>query len=133
MRVGVVGAAGRMGREVCRSVLGRPGLELVCAVDPTAEGAEVSALVGCPAGRLRVAPDASALAEAGAEVAVDFTHIDAARTNLPRCAEAGIHAVVGTTGATEADLEAWRQLFAGPDAGAPNCIVAPNFAVGAVL
>lgn len=142
VRIGVVGAGGRMGREVCRTVLGRPGLELVCAVDPSYAGSPLSALVGADGGRagttaatgaLVVAAETAALPAAGVEVAVDFTTIEAARKSLPACASAGIHVVVGTTGVTEGDLDDWRKRFAGPEAGAPNCVVAPNFAIGAVL
>jgi 4-hydroxy-tetrahydrodipicolinate reductase len=128
-RVGVVGAGGRMGREVCRAVLGRPDLALVGAVDPVYVGTDLSALVGVDAGPIEVAGDVGALADAGVGVAVDFTRIEAVRSNLPICAAAGIHAVVGTTGVTESDLADWRQRFAGP----PNCLVAANFAIGAVL
>ncbi len=133
VRVGVVGAGGRMGREVSRAVIGRPGLDLVSAVDPGFVGADLSALVGADAGSVAVAADATAMAEAGVDVAVDFTRIEAVRTTLPVCAAAGIHAVVGTTGVTQLDLDDWGRQFAGPPAGAPNCVVAANFAIGAVL
>lgn len=133
VRVGVIGAGGRMGREVCRTVLEHPGLELACAVDPAYEGSQLTSLVGRAAGDMEVDADADALARAGTDVAVDFTRIEAARVSLPVCAAAGIHAVVGTTGATDGDLDAWRRLFAGPEAGAPNCVAAANFAIGAVL
>ena len=63
---------------------------------------------------------------------MDFTRLDAARDTLAFCAEAGIHAVVGTTGFTEDDLAELSRRFAGRGR-APNCIVAPNFAIGAVL
>lgn len=52
---------------------------------------------------------------------------------LASCAEAGIHAVVGTTGFGPEDIEALASWFAGPAGGAPNCVLAPNFAIGAVL
>ena len=64
---------------------------------------------------------------------VDFTRLEAARATLAFCAEPGIHAVVGTTGFTEDDLADLAVAFAGPAPGAPNCIVAANFAIGAVL
>jgi 4-hydroxy-tetrahydrodipicolinate reductase len=133
MRVGVVGAGGKMGQEVCRTVLGHPDLDLVAAVDPVLAGAEVGAVVGVDAGALRVAGELEVLSEFEAEVVVDFTRIDAARLTLAYCAGAGIHAVVGTTGFTEGDFEDLGRRFAGPEAGAPNCIVAANFAIGAVL
>jgi 4-hydroxy-tetrahydrodipicolinate reductase len=59
---------------------------------------------------------------------VDFTHVDAARANLAWAAAADVHAVVGTTGFTDDDLDRLRQDFT-----ASNCLVAPNFAIGAVL
>lgn len=119
-RVGVVGAAGRMGSTVCRAVSADPELELVAAVDPAAPGGEVC---GVPvSGELR------ALADAGVEVAVDFTNAAAARVTLPWLAMHGVHAVVGTTGLTDDDLEAARRAFT-----TVGCLVAANFAIGAVL
>ncbi len=125
MRVGVIGAGGKMGREVCRMVATDPDLELVAAVDPECSGQE--------AGGLPIVGELDALVDGGAEVAVDFTRVAAARTTLAWCAEHGLHAVVGTTGFDEADFVTLARLFAGPDLGAPNCVVAANFAIGAVL
>jgi 4-hydroxy-tetrahydrodipicolinate reductase len=121
-----------MGREVCRAVLARSGLELAAAVDPGYRGTPLSQLIGVDAGSLEVSGEPDAMTDAGVEVAVDFTRVEAARVNLSFCAEAGIHAVVGTTGLTGSDLEDLGHRFAGAGR-APNCIVAPNFAVGAVL
>jgi 4-hydroxy-tetrahydrodipicolinate reductase len=122
-----------MGQEVCRTVIGHPDLDLVAAVDPALAGAEVGAVIGTDAGPLPMSADLEALSASGAEVVVDFTRIDAARITLAFCAEAGIHAVVGTTGFTEDDFEELGRRFAGPDEGTPNCVVAANFAIGAVL
>ncbi len=132
MRVGVVGAGGKMGREVCRTVLAHPDLDLVAAVDPHHDGVDLAALIGTATDGLVVAGDLGALTAAHSEVIVDFTQLDAARATLAFCAEAGIHAVVGTTGFTEHDLAELARRF-GPDAGSPNCLVAANFAIGAVL
>ena len=133
MRVGVVGAGGRMGREVCRTLLSRPGVDLVAAVDPAHAGADLSALLGAEPGGLAVAAGLDALVDASAEVAVDFTRLEAARETLAFCADAGIHAVVGTSGFTEADLADLARRFA-PTAGRrANCVLAANFAIGAVL
>ncbi len=133
MRVGVAGAGGKMGREVCRTVVARPDLELVAALDPLHSGADLAQLIGVDADGLQVSGELDALTAAGAEVVVDFSRLEAARQTLAFCAEAGIHAVVGTTGFTAEDLEDLGRRFAGPAAGAPNCIVAANFAIGAVL
>ncbi|MDA8149283.1 MAG: 4-hydroxy-tetrahydrodipicolinate reductase [Actinomycetota bacterium] len=137
MRVGVIGAGGAMGAEVCRAVDGVDGMELVAAVDPRFAGVPLGDVVGggraTGAGALVVGSDVTTLLAAGAEVAVDFTRRDAALTSLEHCAAAGVHAVVGTTGFTEEDLSDIRRWFAGPAAGTPNCVLAANFAIGAVL
>ena len=129
IRVGVFGAAGRMGATVCRAVLDDPELELVAAVDPLHAGIDLRQL-GVEAPSMQVAPSCDALADAGAEVVVDFTVVDAARKNLEWCADHGVHAVVGTTGFTPADLDDFRTRF---DASTANAVIAPNFAIGAVL
>jgi 4-hydroxy-tetrahydrodipicolinate reductase len=109
LRVGVFGARGRMGAEVCRAVDAADDLDLVAAID--------------------VGEDRSAIAKA--QVAVDFTHPEAVMDNLRWCVEAGVHAVVGTTGFTAERLDSVRSwLSAAPDLGV---IIAPNFGVGAVL
>jgi 4-hydroxy-tetrahydrodipicolinate reductase len=107
-RVAVAGAAGKMGQAVCEAVTDADGLELSGRADP-ALGVELS----------EVLPDA--------DVVVDFTVPDTALANVRACLEAGVHAVVGTTGF---DLEAARQVA---EASQANCFVAPNFAIGAVL
>jgi 4-hydroxy-tetrahydrodipicolinate reductase len=112
IRVGVIGAAGRMGTEVCRAVEAADDLELVAAVD--------------------LADPLERLVEGRADVAVDFTHPDAVMGNLEYCIQHGIHAVVGTTGFDDARLDTVR----GWVAAAPHkvgVLVAPNFGVGAVL
>jgi 4-hydroxy-tetrahydrodipicolinate reductase len=118
IRVGVFGAGGRMGATVCAAVAGDADLELVAAVDP-GHGGEV--LEG-------VAIDTDAEAMAAAEVAVDFTALAAARSNARWCAEQGVHAVIGTTGFSPADIDELTAAFT-----SSNCLVAPNFAIGAVL
>ncbi len=120
IRVGVFGAAGRMGATVCGAVDADPDLELVAAVDPFHAGETVSGV--------EVAREPRAMADAGAEVVVDFTVADAARNNICWAALHGVHAVVGTTGFTDEDYALFRDEFS-----RSNCIIAPNFAVGAVL
>ncbi len=128
MRVGVLGAAGRMGTAVCRAVAQDPELELVAAVDPHHAGIDIHAVTGVDVAG-QIAGDAEALVTAGAEVAVDFTVAEAARVNLRWCARERVHAVVGTTGLSDADVVELRSLFV----DGVNCFIAPNFAVGAVL
>lgn len=122
IRVGVLGALGRMGRTVAAAVACDPELTLVAAVAPAEAG---TLLEG-------VETDASldALTSAGTDVAVDFTHPKAVMENVRWCVAHHVHAVVGTTGITPADLEEIRALTEG---GGANVVVAPNFAIGAVL
>lgn len=127
IRVGVFGAAGRMGATVCEAVERDGALELVAAVDPLHAGLDLRGVASVD-GDLQVASSASALLDAGAEVVVDFTHLDAARENLAFAAEHGIHAVVGTTGFADEDLERLDAVFT-----RSGCLIVPNFAIGAVL
>jgi 4-hydroxy-tetrahydrodipicolinate reductase len=108
IRVAVLGAAGRMGAEVVRAVEGADDLELAAAYDVD-----------------------DTIDLTGADVAVDFTHPDSVMDNLKQCIDAGVHAVVGTTGFDEARLDELRDwLSAAPSVGV---LVAPNFGVAAVL
>jgi 4-hydroxy-tetrahydrodipicolinate reductase len=128
IRVGVFGAGGRMGATVCQAVAADPDLELVAAVDPFHAGIDLRQVAKVESPDIQVAASADELLRQGAEVAVDFTVIDAARSNLEFLAANGIHAVVGTTGFNADDYGRLRSLF-----GKSNCLIAPNFAIGAVL
>jgi 4-hydroxy-tetrahydrodipicolinate reductase len=127
LRVGVFGAGGRMGSTVCQAVYDDPDLELVAAVDPYHSGLDLRQVAKMDS-ELQIAPDADALEHTGVQVAVDFTHVDAARQNVHWCAAHGVHAVVGTTGFSDRDYEDFRGAFS-----SSNCVIAPNFAIGAVL
>jgi 4-hydroxy-tetrahydrodipicolinate reductase len=130
LRIGVVGAGGRMGRQVCEAVAAESDLELVAAIDPAESGQQLRTLAGPIVPDITVTADLAALLDAGAEVAVDFTLATAARIQLPWYAAHGLHAVVGTTGLSEDDLRAAEAAFAASPA---NAVVAPNFAIGAAL
>jgi 4-hydroxy-tetrahydrodipicolinate reductase len=117
IRVGVVGAAGRMGREVARAVTAEPGLELVAAVDPSHAGQIVEGMM--------IADTLDALTDAEVDVAVEFTRLTAGPANVSWCVAHGIHVVTGTTG-FEPD-PTWAEQR---DVGV---FIAPNFAIGAVL
>ncbi len=123
MRIGVSGAAGRMGRTICAAVAADPDLVLVAAVDVAGGGEAIEGIVA--------ATHLHAFADAECDVVVDFTVADAARNTLPWLAMHGIHAVVGTTGFTDADFDLFESGFGGADG--PNCLIAPNFAISAVL
>ncbi|HEX5597672.1 MAG TPA: 4-hydroxy-tetrahydrodipicolinate reductase [Micromonosporaceae bacterium] len=111
IRVGVLGARGRMGAEVCRAVDAADDMELVAMIDQGDWLFNAS--------------------DAGAEVVVDFTTPDVVMDNLHWCIDQDINVVVGTTGFTEQRLERVRTwLSRKPQLGV---VIAPNFAIGAVL
>jgi 4-hydroxy-tetrahydrodipicolinate reductase len=110
IRVLVSGAAGRMGEAVCEAVEGADDVELAGRADP-ALGSSVSDLLD------------------DADVMVDFSTPEAAPANVMDAVNAGVHAVVGSTGF---DLGELRESVTAAD-GDANCFVAPNFAIGAVL
>jgi len=107
--VGVLGAKGRMGSEVCRAVEGAGDMELAAAVDV---GDEREPLAEC-------------------DVVVDFTHPGAVMGNVQWCLERGRNVVVGTTGFDDARLGQVREWLAG--APAARALIVPNFSIGAVL
>ncbi len=109
VEVGVLGAQGRVGSEVCRAVEEAPDTTLVARVD--------------------VGDDLEALA--AAQIVVDFTHPDVVMDNLRWCIAHGLHCVVGTTGFDDARLDQLRAALA--DAPGVGVLVAPNFSIGAVL
>src|SRR3982751_5826760 len=105
INVAVSGAAGKMGEMVCAAVEGADDMALVGRADPQL-GVALQDVLG------------------DADVVVDFTQPDTALHNARMCLEAGVHCVMGTTGAAFAQLEG---------VGSANLFVAPNFAIGAVL
>jgi 4-hydroxy-tetrahydrodipicolinate reductase len=124
IRVGVFGAHGKMGLHVCAAVRQDSDLELVAGVDPSNGGEPVG-------GQVTVSVDPTALVDARAEVAVDFTRPDAVMDNVRFSVEHGIHVVVGTTGIGPEQLDEIRRwLDERPEVGV---IVAPNFSIGAVV
>lgn len=130
VRVGVLGAGGRMGQAVCRAVSEDPELALVAAVDPRLGGIDLRQVIGADAEGVQVGASLDELERSRAEVAVDFTEAAAAVANMSWCAEHGVHGVVGTSGIATGELEQLSAAFATSKA---NCVVAPNFAIGAVL
>jgi 4-hydroxy-tetrahydrodipicolinate reductase len=111
IRVAVAGAAGRMGEEVCSAVTGAADMELVGRADPVLDSALEDILPH-------------------ADVVVDFTRPDTALQNALACLRAGVHVVIGTTGFDAAPLQAAASAETGTRA---NVLIAPNFAIGAVL
>jgi 4-hydroxy-tetrahydrodipicolinate reductase len=110
IKVGVLGAKGRMGQQVCAAVEQAPDIELVARVDA---GDSLDALLA-------------------ADVVVDFTHVEAVMDNLRWCVEHGVSVAVGTSGFAEerlAEVRGWLDKAAAE----VRVLVAPNFSIGAVL
>jgi len=107
IRVAVSGAAGRMGTTVCEAVEGADDMLLVGRADPALDTTLEQVLL-----------------DSRPEVVVDFTRPDSALANALECIEAGVHVVIGTTGFDPESLLA---------ATGANVVIAPNFAIGAVL
>lgn len=129
--VAVAGAAGRMGRCVLRAVLEDPETRLVGAADPAAPGADAGTLAGhAPCGVATTSEVAPMLDQARPDVLVDFTIAAAAFENGRAALERGASPIIGTTGLTAEQLDVLRR--SAEDAGV-GALVAPNFAIGAVL
>lgn len=110
IKVGVLGARGRMGAEVVKAVSDASDLELVAALD--------------------LGDSLNLLISSGAEVVVDFTTPDSVMANLEFLITKNINAVIGTTGFDEARITTIKKLLAQSKSGV---LIAPNFAIGAVL
>jgi 4-hydroxy-tetrahydrodipicolinate reductase len=114
MRIGVLGARGKVGAEVCKAVDAAEDMELTASVDTGEDDDTLEDLV-----------------DRDVRAVVDFTHPEAVMGNLEFCIRHGIHAVVGTTGFDDQRLQKVRGWLAGaPDTGV---LIAPNFSIGAIL
>lgn len=111
VKVGVLGARGKVGAEICSALEASDEFELVARIDAEDDVAE--------------------LLETGAQAVVDFTHPDVVMDNLRFCVEHGIHAVVGTTGFDDERLDQLRRWLA--DQPRTGVLIAPNFSIGAIL
>lgn len=132
IRVGVVGALGKMGRTVCEAVAADPALTLVAAVDRKREGDPVGPIANPRTLDVTVTTQLDILLQAETEVMVDFTRPDVVMENLRWAIDHGIHAVVGTTGIGPSELEEIRGWIES-EGGEAHVVVAPNFSIGAVI
>ncbi len=111
LKVGVSGASGRMGSEVCRAVNEASDMEVAGTADPK-DGTTLESIIS------------------NVEIVVDFTLPDSVYENVKLCLESNVHAVVGTTGMSDDQIDQLASLASSSEA---NCLIAPNFAIGAVL
>ena len=126
VKVGVVGAMGKMGQEVVKAVCNDETLELVCAVDINQINEQV-----CPTHEVRVIGDLKKAIEMHKpDVMVDFTQPKYVFENAKICLENGVRPVIGTTGLSDEQIEVLNALS---QANGLGCLIAPNFSTGAIL
>ena len=131
IRVAVSGALGRMGREVCQTVLQEADLKLVDSFDSQGAGEDIGSVLGMEKTGIHVRKlTPQSLQEQGPQVLVDFTTPMSVMENIEIALQVGVRPVVGTTGITGVDLERIREMVKTSGIGA---FIAPNFALGAVL
>jgi 4-hydroxy-tetrahydrodipicolinate reductase len=131
IKVAVIGASGRMGREVVKTALSDPGLELVAGIDRSSGPIDLGQMVGLEPCGVRMQNDLElTLVESKADVVVDFTAPQTAFSHTSLAIKHGIRPVMGTTGFTPQDIgELDRQCQEKGIGG----LIAPNFSIGAIL
>lgn len=126
IRVGVVGAMGKMGQEVVKAVCEYNELDLVCAVDIN----NIDGMV-CPKSEIRIIGDLkSAIQMHKPDVMIDFTQPKFVFENAKTCLQNGVRPVIGTTGLTDEQIAELKNLA---ESNGLGCLIAPNFSTGAVL
>ncbi|MDD9148722.1 MULTISPECIES: 4-hydroxy-tetrahydrodipicolinate reductase [unclassified Sporolactobacillus] len=131
IRVAVAGPRGRMGSETIRMIASAPAFALAAAVDHGHDGEKVGSLPGLPELDARVYSDiGTCFSEIEPDVLVDFTTPEAGKANLRAAIEYGVRPVIGTSGFSNEEVADYQKQMAGKKLGG---IIAPNFAIGAVL
>jgi 4-hydroxy-tetrahydrodipicolinate reductase len=131
MRVAVVGAAGRMGREVLKALSGAPEFEIVAAVDRDQIGTNCRELIGSTGPDLQIEDKlGAALDRTKPDAIADFSNAAGATAHALSALSRGISPVIGATGLSDRDL---RELASASRETKVPGIYAPNFAIGAVL
>ena len=131
IKVGVVGALGKMGKEVVKAVLNAEDTTLVMAVDIFSEGEDIGSIVTGKDCGIKIETDLTkALQNSGVEVVVDFTQPSQIYSNVCKYMECKVKSVIGTTGLSEAQIEEIKKMS---EENKTSCLIAPNFSTGAVL
>lgn len=131
VRVCVVGAAGKMGQEVVKAVSQAPDLELVAAVDVGQAGRDAGEAAGVGQLGVRISGELDeALSATHPDVMVDFTRPDGLMERIAAALRHGVRPVIGTTGLAQSEVERVGQLAGERGLG---CLIAPNFAIGALV
>jgi len=131
IRVAVIGAKGRMGRETVRAVMNDPDLQLVALVDHELDNVPGREVLGFDCGDVMFTNDLNkTLLGLKPDVMVDFTNPAVVKSNIDKCIQYGVRPVVGTTGMTPDEIAAWDLRCKERGIGG---LIAPNFAIGAIL
>ena len=131
IRVGVMGASGRMGQEICKTVIDDKKLELVAAFDRSNQGMDICTKLGRESNGVLVSTNLVELLETTQiDVMIDFTIAQAALDNIPVVLNHGVHVVAGTTGLSQEEIDGLGELAKVNNVG---MFLAANFAIGAVL
>lgn len=127
----VVGATGKMGREVCRYLMNHDKYELAAAVDVCQVSEDIGTVTGSQkAGVYVKGTITEALSDASIDMAIDFTHIEAARTNILECIRASVSVLVGTTGFNEEEKKQFNDEATQKNI---SVLIVPNFSISALL
>lgn len=131
IRVGIVGALGKMGREVVRAVMADNELELVMAVDMYEEGSDIGTVAAAKACDVKICSNLpEAIVNQKPDVIIDFTQPSQVFCNVSLYIENKVKSVIGTTGLSDDQIKELKELSKASDIG---CLIAPNFSTGAIL
>jgi 4-hydroxy-tetrahydrodipicolinate reductase len=131
IKVAVVGALGKMGKEVIKAVLSDDALKLVMAIDVFKKGEDIGSIVVGQEAGVKISTDIiSSINTAKPDVVVDFTQPSTIYGNIKLYMENNVKSVIGTTGLSENQLKELRELSKKSSVG---CLIAPNFSTGAIL
>ncbi len=119
-----------MGIAVCTAVVADSQLQLTTPLDPRLAGIDLGHATSILDTGIVVDGQREAITHGEVDVAIDFTEASACFENALYCANAGIHMVIGTTGLSDSQIDQLRSAFEDSEA---NCLIAPNFAIGAIL
>lgn len=126
LRVGIVGAAGKMGRALCAAALDDPEIDLVAAIGRSNAGGRVAELIGRPGTDVVLSDRLETLLDAQVDVALEFTGPDSVVANARWFLDHGVHSVIGSTGIGPEDLD---DLASRAESGTANMLVGDAFSV----
>lgn len=130
LRVAVTGACGKVGREMVKAVVNAPDLELIGAVDKLNLGKDIGEVIGLGKQQVMITESFEEVLLKNPDVIIDFTNAAAAFQHITTAVSHGVAVVSGTTGFSNRELEEIHRLC---EQGQIGAVIAPNFALGAVL